>query len=115
VQIIVAIVYGCLVQLVYVCSSYISRCDLFRLASDYKTGYLTVITYSFVLLGILKLFTIMSNPIQDVADFPANTYQKNLEVSAACITTMALLDHNMHQSSRHAVECWPREIWCGAL
>ena len=41
---------------------------------------MTLLLYSLVLLGLLKLFDVLSNPLgDDVADFPIKTYLVNFE------------------------------------
>ncbi len=69
-----------MIQLVYVCSSFISLGLKNSDSSSLTTGYLTVLLYSFVLLGLLKLFHTLANPMgYDSADFPGDSYQAALE------------------------------------
>lgn len=95
IQIVSAVVYAFLAQLVFVCASYISTgIHQQRDHNDNNTfaghGYLTVILYSFVLLGMLKLFQHLSNPLgSSAADFPGDAYQKDLESTLARIITNA--------------------------
>jgi len=73
VQMIAIVVYGFLAQLIYVSAGFI--------AADMKiTGLLTICISSFVLMGALKMFDIISDPFRnDPADFPGNYYCDKFE------------------------------------
>lgn len=98
IQIVCAVTYGLLVQLIYVCSSFISAGIAMGQSHYLVTGYITIILYSFVMLGLLKLFVILHNPLgYDAADYPANTYAKTLEGSLGKIrmSAMAILESSL--------------------
>lgn len=82
IQIVSAVVYGLLIQLVYVSASFISEGVKNKDNSLFTTGYLTILLYSFVHLGLLKLFVVLENPLgYDPVDLPTETYFKALENS----------------------------------
>jgi len=73
VQMIAIVVYGFLAQLIYVGAGFIA-------ANMKVTGLLTVCISSFVLMGALKIFVIISDPFgNDAADFPGNYYCTRFE------------------------------------
>lgn len=80
IQIVTAVAYAFLIQLIMVCSSYVSNGVATGDRAFLVTGYLTIILYNFVLLGLLRLFEVLSNPMgHDAADFPGDTYMRNYE------------------------------------
>lgn len=88
VQIVTFVVYASLIQLIYVCSSFVAAgmdpSKAIDQSTNLTTGYLTIILYSFVLLGMLRLYVILENPLgDDISDFPMqtyfNTYKNNIE------------------------------------
>lgn len=102
VQMVCAVTYGLLVQLIYVCASFVSYGISTGLSSWMVTGYLTIVLYSFVMMGLLKLFVVVANPLgYDAADYPADTYVKLLEGSLAKIrmSSMAILESTISESS----------------
>jgi len=73
VQMIVIVVYGFIAQLVYVGAGFIA-------AGMNVTGLLTVCISSFVVIGALKVFVLVSDPFgDDAADFPGNYYCDKFE------------------------------------
>lgn len=94
VQLISATCHCFMVQLIYVCSAYIS----YGLASDetvgkaaLTTGYLTIITYAFVLFGLLRIFDMMGDPLgDDGADFPGYSYMESFEKNMLAIRNNTL-------------------------
>ena len=75
-----AVAYAFLIQLVLVCSSFVSRGISTNETSDISTGYITIVLYNFVLLGLLRLFEVLSNPLgDDAADFPGDSYMVSFE------------------------------------
>jgi len=95
VQIVSAVVYAFMIQLLFVCSSYIST-GIQQQRKGVRTthaghGYLTIILYSFVLIGILKLFQYLSNPLgTSASDFPGDLWQTDLENTLNRIVNNAL-------------------------
>jgi hypothetical protein len=87
------VVFAFLVQLVVVCAAFISVgfSDPNK-KGDMVIGYLTVSLYSLVLLGLLRLFETLSNPLgDDTADFPVETYVKNFKKTITSITANSFL------------------------
>ena len=119
-QIICAVAYAFLLQLVLVCAAYVAQGFVSNDQSAFATGYITVvcrsvcarlqsigrhllcclfvlvqILYCFVLLGLLRLFEVLSNPLgDDPSDFPGHTYMKKYEASLKNVvkTAFALVD-----------------------
>jgi len=80
IQIISAVVYCFLIQLFFVCAAFISRGIAENDTSYMITGFLTIVLYNFVLLGLLRLYDILANPLgDDAADFPMYTYISRYE------------------------------------
>lgn len=83
VQMIMSICYAFLIQLIYVCSAYISAgmADPSGAGqANLATGYLTINLYGFVLIGLMNLFSILSDPMgDDAADFPGDSYMQTFE------------------------------------
>jgi predicted membrane chloride channel (bestrophin family) len=78
IQIVTAVVYAFSIQLVIVCASFISSGSINH-NGDLTTGYLTLITYIFVLFGLLRLYSVLENPLgRDSADFPGDSYYLTL-------------------------------------
>ena len=93
VQLVSMVVFAFLAQLIVVCSSFISVgfADPTK-KGDMIIGYLTVSLYSLVLLGLLRLFETLSNPLgDDTADFPVETYVKNFKRTIVSITANSFL------------------------
>ena len=112
--------YAFLLQLVLVCAAYVAQGFVSNDQSAFATGYITVvcrsvrarlqsigphslcclvvlvqILYCFVLLGLLRLFEVLSNPLgDDPSDFPGHTYMKKYEASLKNVvkTAFALVD-----------------------
>lgn len=100
VQIVACIVYASLIQLLYLCSCYVAagisakRTDG---VGNITTGYITIILYSFVLFGLMRLFDLLENPLgEDAADFPISTYFNTLKanVEASRLNAFALIESN---------------------
>jgi len=107
VQIVVSVVYAFLIQLIFVCSSFIST-GIYQERVQKQTatlvghGYLTIILYSFVLLGMLSLFRQLSNPLgRDASDLPGDTFLADLEKTLTRIQTNAFeqMSHKFTGSS----------------
>lgn len=98
VQMVAIIVFAFLIQLIVVCAAFIAGglVDQSK-KGDLVIGYLTVSLYSIVLLGLLRLFEVLSNPLgDDIADFPIETYVNNFRKTITSITTNSffLLESN---------------------
>ena len=79
IQIVAAVVYTFTIQLIIVSASFIAA-GAAEHNGDTTTGYMTLIMYTFVLLGLLRLFEVLENPLgDDAADFPGDTYYRNLK------------------------------------
>ncbi len=70
IQIVTAVVYAFLIQLILVCSSFVSAGAKSGDQADITTGYVTIVLYTFVLLGLLRLFEVLSNPLGTMKIFP---------------------------------------------
>ena len=80
IQIVSAVAYAFMVQLIFVCSAYIAEGFQKKDQASLAAGYLTIILYTFVLLGLLRLYAVLSNPLgEDHNDFPGNTLMKTYE------------------------------------
>ena len=91
VQMVAFIVFAFLLQLLLVCSAFIAvGISQPERKGELVTGYITLLLYSIVLLGLLKLFDTLSNPLgDDPADFPVKTYLENFEKTLYTITSNA--------------------------
>jgi hypothetical protein len=98
VQMVAMVVFAFLIQLIVVCAAFIAGGLVDQSnKGDLVIGYLTVSLYSIVLLGLLRLFEVLSNPLgDDFADFPIQTYVKNFRKTISSITThsFVLLESN---------------------
>ncbi|CAE7813337.1 unnamed protein product [Symbiodinium microadriaticum] len=75
VQMTVVLVYAFLAQLMIVTAGLIGYGLETNDSSYVVTGYITSLLLSFVLLGILQMYDMLSNPLgEDPADFPVSTY-----------------------------------------
>lgn len=97
IQIISAVTYMFIIQLTLVCSSFVAQ-GLGDSAQDADiiTGVLTIVLYNFVLLGLLRLFDVLYNPLgDDYSDFPGDSYMKEFEKSLRSVAKNAfvLIDH----------------------
>jgi Bestrophin, RFP-TM, chloride channel len=80
IQIVASTSYCFIVQLFFVASSFIAYGLSTNNSSYTVLGILTISMYNFVLLGMLKLFVVLCNPMgEDVNDFPLIFYENNLE------------------------------------
>lgn len=87
VQIITGVVYAFSIQLIVVCASFIGS-GLAGEEGNITTGYLTLSLYTFVLFGLLKLFTVLQNPLgDDPADFPGDSYYESLKSDLLSVTS----------------------------
>lgn len=79
-------VYAFMIQLIYVCAGFVSLGIHENDSTVVGVGYITVTLYAFVLLGYLKLYTTLENPLGvDAADFPSDTYVVNLSNTLSTI------------------------------
>eukprot|EP01041_Mallomonas_annulata_P012797 gene12797-26979_t len=102
VEVVSIVVYAFTVQLVLVCSSYISHGLYANTPSDMVTGYMTIIMYTYVMLGLINLFIKLENPLGlYVNDFPVNTYMKNIcdGLEDVRVTALNLLEKNLETGS----------------
>lgn len=93
VQLVSMVVFAFLAQLIVVCAAFVAVgfADPIK-KGDMIIGYLTVSLYSLVLLGLLRLFETLSNPLgDDTADFPVETYVKNFKKTILSITSNSFL------------------------
>jgi predicted membrane chloride channel (bestrophin family) len=96
-QIVITVVYAFSIQLIIVCASFISSGSI-KKNGDLSTGYLTLIMYVFVLLGLLRLYVVLENPLgDDAADFPGDTYYVQLKTNLmnARIDALRLLQYDV--------------------
>jgi len=95
IQLVTAVCYAFLIQLVYVSSAYISTGladSAGKGQANLATGYLTIILYSFVLFGLLHLFDVLSDPLgEDAADFPGDTFLDNFEKTLLSVRDLSLI------------------------
>lgn len=92
VQLIAAIVYCFIIQLFLVSSSFIASGIKHNNSSSIIIGAITILLYNAILLSMLKLFTVLCNPLRnDVADFPMMTYQNNLEKKLLAMANNAFI------------------------
>lgn len=104
IQIIAAVVYCFLIQLFFVTAAFMSRGIATGDISDLITGFLTIILYNFVLLGLLRLFEILANPLgDDAADFPMYTYITRYEKTLNDLVKDGMTLINMEQDEND----WP--------
>lgn len=83
IQIISAVTYLFVVQLVLVCSAFVGRGFATNNSADVTTGILTISLYNFVLFGLLRLYEVLANPLgDDAADYPGDTYMG--QISKRC-------------------------------
>jgi hypothetical protein len=97
IQIISAVTYLFVVQLILVCSAFIGQGLATNNNADITTGVLTICLYNFVLFGLLRLFEVLANPLgDDAADFPGDTYMTKFESLLKLISksTFAFIDNN---------------------
>lgn len=89
VQIVAFVFFSFLIQLLVVCASFIALGFSDPSKKDQlATGYLTLLLYSVVLTGLLKLHEVLSNPLgEDAADFPVSTYLTDFEKSIFALTS----------------------------
>ena len=78
IQIVSAVVWAFMVQLILMCSSYVAFGRQHRDGPSVTTGYITIVLYSFALLGLLRLFHVLSNPMDSThkSNFPHETYMR---------------------------------------
>ena len=78
IQIVSAVVWAFMVQLVMMCASYVAYGWQYRDGPSVTTGYITIVLYSFALLGLLRLFHVLSNPMEAThkSNFPHETYMR---------------------------------------
>ena len=78
IQIVSAVVWAFMIQLVLMCSSYVAFGWQNHDGPSVTTGYITIVLYSFALLGLLRLFHVLSNPMDSThkSNFPHETYMR---------------------------------------
>lgn len=97
IQIISAVTYMFIIQLILVCSAFVAQGFANNDSANMTTGLLTISLYNFVLLGLLRLFDVLYNPLgDDAADYPGDTYMQEFETNLHSVSRNAfvLIDNN---------------------